>query len=193
MTDALTDLLETDVCRDFVTAYRAARRDKVMPNRDDFDIAAIARHLKWLSVLKVVHADEMTFRLVGTAVNQTRGRELTGTSLKDLSRPDDWPGRSRINMALVGHPCGLYFRVLFDYSIGPPVYTEYVCLPFAIDDDCCAGQLFTIREPLEDVTLKLPQSQAVYNEVGEDNRFIDLGAGVPDPSLLPVPLPPLSL
>lgn len=189
----LLDLLVTPACRDFVHAWLSWRGDAVAPRRGQLALDEIARHLRWLSVLEIRSADEQMFRLVGTAVNATRGRELTGTNLKDLSRPEDWPRRSGINVAMAGQPCGLYFRVLFGYSLGPPVPSEYVCLPVFADDDAAPRQLFTIREPLMDVTLRLPQLDPVYNQVGDDNRFVDLGAGVPASALLPVPLPPLAL
>lgn len=191
--ERLPDLLATPACRDFVQAWRRWRGEAVAPRRRQIALDHVARHLRWLSVLEIRSAEEMVFRLVGTAVNATRGRELTGASLKELSRPEDWPRRSRINVALAAFPCGLYFRVLFDYSIGPPVYSEYVCLPVFADQDGAPRQLFTIRQPVEDVTLKLPQLDPVYNQVGDENRFVDLGAGVPDSAMLPVPLPPLTL
>lgn len=191
--ERLLDLLTTPACRDFVEAWLRWRGGAVVPRRGQIELADVARHLHLLSVLEVRSAEEMVFRLVGTAINASRGRELTGTSLKDLSRPQDWPRRSRINVALAGRPCGLYFRVLFEYSIGGPVHSEYVCLPVFADDDGAPAQLFTIRQPVENVALKLPQRDPVYNQVGDDNRFVDLGAGVPESEMLPVPLPPLTL
>ncbi len=189
----LRDILVTPACREFVDAWLVWRGDAVAPRRDQISLADVARHLHWLSVLEVRSAEEMVFRLVGSAINATRGRELTGASLKDLSRPEDWPRRSQINMALAGLPCGLYFRVLFGYSVGPPVYSEYVCLPVFAQSDDAPRQLFTIRQPVENVALKLPQLDPVYNQVGEDNRFVDIGAGVAAIEMLPVPLPPLLL
>lgn len=163
------------------------------PRRGDIELSDIARHLHWLSVLEIRSPDEMIFRLVGSAINATRGRELTGTSLRDLSRDEDWPRRSAINVALAAYPCGLSFRVLFGYSIGPPVYSEYVCLPVLADRDDAPRQLFTIRQPVENVTLRLPQLDPVYNQVGDENRFVDLGAGVPDEAELPMQAPSLDL
>ncbi|MEQ8399160.1 PAS domain-containing protein [Thalassobaculum sp.] len=183
----------TPTCRDFVQAWMRWRGDAVAPRRGMIELGDIARHLHWLSVLEVRSADEMVFRLVGTAINNTRGRELTGTNLRDLSRPQDWPRRSAINVELARYPCGIAFKALFEYSIGPPVYSEYVCLPVFADADDAPTQLFTIRQPVEDVVLRLPQLDPVYNPVGDDNRFVDLGAGVPDPAMLPVPLDPLIL
>ena len=191
--ERLLDLLVTPACRDFVDAWLRWRGDAVAPRRQEIALADIAGHLRWLSVLEIRSAEEQMFRLVGTAINEPRGRELTGTNPKDLSRPQDWPRRSAINVAMAGQPCGLYFRVLFAYSLGPPVASEYVCLPVFADDDAAPRQLFTIRQPLESVTFKLPQLDPVYNRVGDDNRFVDIGAGVPDSALLPVPLPPLAL
>ncbi len=191
--ERLLDLLVTSACRDFVLAWARWRGRALAPRRGRVELSDIARHLHLLSVLEVRSAEEMVFRLVGTAINASRGRELTGTSLKDLSRPQDWPRRSRINVELATVPCGLYFRVLFEYSIGGPVHSEYVCLPVFADGDGAPPQLFTMRQPVENVALKLPQRDPAYNQAGEDNRFVDLGAGVPDIGLLPVPLPPLSL
>ncbi|MEQ8816441.1 MAG: PAS domain-containing protein [Thalassobaculum sp.] len=191
--ERLSDLLVTPTCRDFVQAWLRWRGDATVPRRGQIALSDIARHLHWLSVLEVRSAEEMIFRLVGTAINASRGRELTGTSLKDLSRPEDWPRRSLINLALAGRPCGLYFRVLFEYSVGGPVFSEYVCLPVFADEEGAPPQLFTIRQPVENVALKLPQLDPAYNRVGDDNRFVDLGAGVPDSDMLPVPLPPLVL
>lgn len=191
--ERLRDILVTPACRDFVHAWIRWRGDAVAPRREQIELGDIARHLRWLSVLEVRSAEEMVFRLVGTAINATRGRELTGASLRDLSHPLDWPRRSRTNVAIAARPCGIAFRVRFEYSVGAPVYSEYVCLPVLPDADGAPRQLFTIREPEQDVSLRLPQLQATYNAVGERNRFVDIGAGVPDIALLPVPLPPIAL
>ncbi len=192
MTEKLLDILTTDCCRDFAAAWDRWRGDKFAPRRRDLAIGDIARHLAWLSILDVRSPEEMIFRLVGTAINATRGREFTNMSLRDLSRDQDWPKRSQLNWALVGQPCGLYFRVLFEYTIGPAVWTEYLVLPVLADDDGAPRQIFTIRQPLEDVRLQLPQLQTDYNEIGIDNRYIDVGAGVPDGSTLPEDLPPIN-
>jgi hypothetical protein len=192
-TERLRDILVTAACRDFVHAWMRWRGDAAAPRRGQIELGDIARHLRWLSVLEVRSADEMVFRLVGTAINEARGRELTGTSLRELSHPRDWSRRSRTNVALAAQPCGIAFRARFEYSIGAPVDSEYVCLPVLPDVDGAPRQLFTIREPEMDVSLRLPQLRATYNPVGERNRFVDIGAGVPDIDLLPVPLPPLVL
>ncbi|GHD43306.1 hypothetical protein GCM10017083_09260 [Thalassobaculum fulvum] len=191
--ERLRDVLVTPACRDFLDAWMRWRGDAVAPRRGQIELGDVARHLHWLSVLEIRSAEDMVFRLVGSSINASRGRELTGTSLKNLSRPEDWPRRSRINVALAERPCGLCFRVLFGYTIGPPVYSEYVCLPVFADTDDAPRQLFTIRQPVENVALKLPQLDPVYNQVGEANRFVDIGAGVPDIGMLPVPLPPMTL
>jgi hypothetical protein len=193
MTTALLDVLETPCCRDFATAWMRWRGDEMVPRRRDIELSEIAQYLGWLSVLEVQSADEMVFRLVGTAINETRGQELTGRTLRSLSHAEDWPARSRSNMEIVGHPCGLYFRVLFDYTIGSSAYTEYLCLPVFADADGASGQVFSIRQPVEDVSLRLPQVQQDYNEFGEDNCFVDLGNGTPDSKLLGQNNPPLKL
>lgn len=59
------------------------------------------------------------------------------------------------------------------------------------DEDGSPAQLFTIRQPVENVAQKLPQLDPAYTQVSDDNRFVELGAGVPDSDMLPVPLPPL--
>lgn len=184
----LRDLLSTKACIDFVNAWLEWRGDAVVPHRGQIRLEQIARHLKWLSVLEVRSPEDMVFRLVGTAINDTRGRELTGASLKDLSLPEDWPRRSAITWACASHPAGLTYRVLFEYSLGPPVFSEYVVLPVFPETPGAPIQVFTIREPLKDVSLALPQLKTRYNHAGEGNRFVDLGAGTPSTSLLSEPL-----
>lgn len=189
----LLDTLTTQACLDFTRAWLEWRGDAVAPHRGQLKLEQVARHLRWLSVMEIRSTEAMIFRLVGTAINDTRGRELTGTNLKDLSRPQDWPKRSAINWALATLPAGLTFNVLFEYSLGPPVYSEYVCLPVFADEPGAPPQLFTIREPVEDVSLCLPQLEARYNHVGEGNRFVDLGNGTPPLDLLPEPIESLSI
>lgn len=164
-----------------------------MPNRADVRLEEIVRWLPWLSVLEVRSREEQVFRLVGTAVNESRGRELTGVTLRELSRPEDWPARSLVNAEMVVRPCGITFRALFRYTFGRDAISEYLCLPVAADDPSAPVQLFTIRQPLRTVTLQFPQLDPETNPVGDDNRFVDIGAGVPDLALLPTPLEPVHL
>lgn len=189
----LLDTLTTAACIDFTRAWLEWRGDALLPHRGQVQLEQIARHLRWLSVMEIRSTEEMIFRVVGTAINDTRGRELTGTNLKDLSRAEDWPKRSAINWELAHRPAGLTFRILFEYTIGPPVHSEYVCLPVLADTPDAPTQLFTIREPVEDVSLCLPQLDARYNHVGDGNRFVDLGNGTPDLALLPEPVASLSI
>jgi len=189
----LLDALTTPACLAFTEAWLEWRGDAVAPHRGQLDLDRIARHLRWLSVLEVRSPEEMIFRLVGTAINDTRGRELTGANLKDLSRAEDWPRRSAINWDLATRPAGITFRVLFEYSLGPPVHSEYVCLPVFAEEPGAPTQLFTIREPVVDVSLNLPQRETAYNHVGEGNRFVDLGNGTPPLDLLPEPIESLTL
>lgn len=185
-------ILETPCCRDFAEAWGRWRGNAVAPRRADIRLEEIARWLPLLSVLEIRSREEQVFRLVGTKINEARGRELTGCTLEELSRPEDWPARSRVNEAMAAQPCGITFRALFRYSFGEDAVSEYLCLPVYANDPAAPVQLFTIRQPLRDVALQLPQLNPETNPVGDDNRFVDLGAGVPDLSLLPVPLPPVA-
>ncbi|MDF1791119.1 MAG: PAS domain-containing protein [Thalassobaculaceae bacterium] len=189
----LLDQLSTPACIGFTQAWLEWRGEAVAPHRGQLRLEQIAQHLRWLSVMEVRSPEDMVFRLVGTAINDTRGRELTGTTLKDLSLAKDWPRRAAITWAVASHPAGLTHRVLFEYTLGPPVYSEYVCLPVFSETPGTPVQVFTIREPVEDVSLTLPQLKTAYNHVGEGNRFIDIGAGVPSADLLPEPIESLSI
>lgn len=189
----LLGLLSTPACIDFTQAWLSWRGDALAPHRGQLRLEQIAQHLRWLSVMEIRSPEDMVFRLVGTAINDTRGRELTGTTLKDLSAAEDWPRRSAITWALASQPAGLTYRVLFDYTLGPPVYSEYVCLPVFSETPGAPTQLFTIREPVEDVSLALPQLKTKFNHVGEGNRFIDIGAGSPAIDLLPEPIATVSI
>lgn len=193
MAASLMGLLETPCCRDFAAAWNRWRGTAVAPRRADVRLEEIARWLPLLSVLEIRSREEQVFRLVGTQINEARGRELTGTTLKELSRPEDWPARSLVNAEMAAKPCGITFRALFRYSVGADAESEYLCLPVFANDPAAPVQLFTIRQPLRDVTLQLPQLDAETNPVGDGNRFVDLGAGVPDSALLPEPIPPVSL
>lgn len=193
MTEPLSGVLETRCCRAYAEAWNRWRGDAIAPKRSDVRLEDIKRWLPLISVLEIRSEQEQVFRLVGTKINEARGRELTGTSLKDLSRPEDWPARARVNAAMAAQPCGVTFRVVFRYSFGNDTVSEYLCLPVYPDDPMAPTQLFTIREPLRDVTIQFPQLDPETNPVGDDNRFVDIGAGVPDLSLLPHPLQPVML
>lgn len=187
------DLLETQCCRDFALAWNLWRGEAIAPRRRNLSLEDIARWLPLLSVLEICSEQEQVFRLVGSDINAARGRELTGATLRELSRPEDWPARARVNAAMAAQPCGITFRALFRYSIGDDSVSEYLCLPVYADDPSAPVQLFTIRQPLRNVALQLPQRDPETNPVGIDNRFVDIGAGVPALGLLPLPLPPVVL
>ncbi|MBO6560792.1 MAG: PAS domain-containing protein [Nisaea sp.] len=193
MSEPLLSILETPCCRDFAEAWNRWRGSAVAPKRADIRLEEIACWLSLLSVLEIRSREEQVFRLVGTQINEARGRELTGTTLKELSRPEDWPARSRVNEAMAVQPCGITFRANFRYSVGEDAVSEYLCLPVFANAPGAPVQLFTIRQPMRNVSMQFPQLDPEKNPVGDDNRFVDIGAGVPDLALLPEPIPPVSL
>jgi hypothetical protein len=175
--NAIADHLQP-IARELLAAWSRLPKHEFVPDRQDFDPAAVARLLPAVSIIERVDADEWRLRLIGTAIEHRWGRKLTGCdyldlvsdSLKDLTR-----GEFR---TVLEHPCGSWSLRHVQLHSGGFLTVETLRLPLrAIDGRVtlilsCSGK--TSRE------LLAPADEACTIATIADQQFIDIGAGVPE-------------
>jgi len=189
----LLDDIQTRECRAFAKAWQNWRGGETVPRRADVRLEDIGRLLQLVSVIEVVSQELARFRIAGTALCEALGFELTGLNFFDFATPEARaPGIARTHQ-VAGQPCGSHYLLSITYSSGRTVPTEIVSFPVWPDDPSAPPQIFGLSMALEEMRLEGPASESNQLFRGEGFRFIDIGAGVPDPALKLAERPPASL
>lgn len=167
--------------RSFVRAWMNWRGEHIVPARSDMrlqDIAALLPHVR----IAEIGDDDVTVRLAGTALREIYGMELTGKSMRAISSPQDWPGRHARHLALIRQPCMLMFETADTFPDGKIIRYETVSVPLRDRlDEVIPRVSFTHVEVLER-TYTLPSTTPREFPKPSAYWFVDIGAGVPDPT-----------
>jgi hypothetical protein len=163
-----------------VEAWLGWRAGRMVPLRSDVDLRSIARELPWIGVLDVGDPGDVIVRIAGTALRDVHGLDMTGRSLREISRAEDWPTRLWRYRALVRQPCGFYSLQHDVLPDGRVIAFELVALPLARDAAGPPTQI--ICSLYEQVQPDEPPGAAPRHQTTLAQRFafVDIGAGVPE-------------
>lgn len=75
---------------DLKALWLKVRGDRILPQRDDFDLDIMLRWAPHLSIATVTPEGRFQFRLFGTELTRVYGRDLTGCFLDELTPIDLW-------------------------------------------------------------------------------------------------------
>ena len=155
-----------------------------VPCRDSFDPMAVARILPVITLLERVDAEEWHFRLVGTEVDRRWGRPLTGLNCIEIVAPEVAPFIRREFDEVVRQPCGSWSIRHVEYTSGQRATIETLRLPLRAKDGSVSLILGSSGELPLQITHHEPDRHTAIVTIAEQ-RFLDIGAGVPPNSILP--------
>ncbi|HWA29555.1 MAG TPA: PAS domain-containing protein [Rhizomicrobium sp.] len=104
-------------------------RDNALPQRADFKPKNIARELQAIALFDVVPEKSVICRLIGSALTQGLGRDITGMDWLALTMPADRPVRLQRWSDVARGAIGRGLRAALRES-GTPQHSEELMLPF---------------------------------------------------------------
>ncbi|MBT5194373.1 MAG: PAS domain-containing protein [Rhodospirillaceae bacterium] len=178
----LLEHIQSEDCRAFVEAWQKWRGSDLVPRRAQVRLDDIAPQLPWLSLLEVKSKAEAIYRLSGSLIDETLGINLTGKNFIETAPPEQRALRGERTWAVATAPCGSLFQIPIEYTSGRRLPSEIISLPVAPDDPGAAMQTFSICAIADNTLVERPSIAPGHIPMSQEYRFIDIGAGIPDPS-----------
>jgi len=165
--------------REFMSWWLEARGDQPMPASDQIDHRALVELLPYFRMLRWEDDDRLVFRILGSALVEAIGVDLTGTcTFGDADYPGKAEDKARLKL-MHSHPCGLLLWRDLQGSNGVPYRCELINLPLSAGEDGgnrIVGTVVT-RDivPEHEVDFRLSPPLTLRRAA-----FIDIGFGLPD-------------
>ena len=151
----------------------------LIPNRAHFIPESIPGLLAHLGIHELISPEFIRLRLVGTAVVDDYGQEITGRNYLDFVEEERRAKASRAIHLICEQPCGMLVHLRSTTVSGNSLTRESIAFPMRSDNGVanlvyyCSG---TARE--REAFVDEPDELQVMGIL--QRRFVDIGAGVPD-------------
>lgn len=172
----------SNVGRQLYAWWLEARGSREMPTAEDVDLRALIELLPYIRYMCWEDDKTLLFRIYGSALVEGCGLDFTGHSVfGPAEHMEASIDRARLR-ALHAQPCGiLIVRDVYDKT-GRAYPCEFMTLPIGPDSDGKARIIGTVvpcdQVPEWTVDVALDRILTLRRAI-----FIDIGCGVPDPSL----------
>lgn len=151
----------------------------LIPCRQDFAPERIPELLANLVIHELISPDHIRIRLVGTAVVDDYGQEVTGRNYLDFVQPERREKASRAIFHICEQPAGMLVHLRSVSENGTQLTRQSVAFPMR-DDSGTARLVYFCSSPAAERATFFDEriSLKVMNVL--DRRYIDIGAGVPE-------------
>lgn len=121
---------KTESSKDFAEIWAQLPKQDFVANRSDFDPMRLRKSLSGVSINEVFDDGRITFRLAGTEIVSSLGREVTGTDYLSLWREEVRGEVYQLFQTLLSYPCAIAAELkatktsgaeIKNFSIGFPV------------------------------------------------------------------------
>jgi hypothetical protein len=161
------------------TRYWASLNAKdLIPSRGQFAPETIPDLLANLVIHELISPDFIKLRLVGTAVVDDYGQEITGRNYLDFVEEYRRPKASEAIFLICEHPCGMLVRLQSVAESGKTLTRESVAFPMR-DDTGKARLIYFCSNPAVERETFFDEPDELQVMKVMERRFIDIGAGVP--------------
>lgn len=151
----------------------------LVPKRRDFVPESIPGLLPHLGIHELISPDFIKLRLVGTAIVDDYGREITGHNYLDFVETGRRDKASRALHLVCEHPSIMIAHLRSTTASGGTLTRESIALPMR-NDEGVANLVYFCSTPARERTTFFDERQKLRVANVLDRRFIDIGAGVPD-------------
>lgn len=151
----------------------------LIPSRADFDPGRVAGLLPNLVIHDLISPEQIRLRLVGTAVVDDYGQEITGRNYLDFVEEPRRPIASRAIFLVCEQPAGMLVKLRSITESGKMLTRESIAFPMR-DDDGRARLVYFCSSPAVERETYFDERDALTVMKVLDRRFIDIGAGVPE-------------
>ncbi len=169
---------KTESSRDFAEIWDQLPKKDFIANRADFDPMRLRKSISGVSINEVSDDGQITFRLAGTEIVSSLGREVTGTDYLSL-----WPEGIRgevyqIFRTLLSFPCGIAAELKVTKKSGAEVNNFSIGFPVR-NDQGVVNQVLLHTSALDAPNLYEASDDRAKKLELVRMKFIDIGAGTP--------------
>lgn len=151
----------------------------LVPGRAHFTPESIPGLLPHLGIHELISPDFIKLRLVGSAIVDDYGREITGHNYLDFVEPNRRAKASRALHLVCEHP-SIMIAHLSSTTVGGGALTrESIALPMR-NDEGAVNLIYFCSTPARERTTYFDEREELRVATVLDRRFIDIGVGVPD-------------
>lgn len=169
------DILRTAGARRFFEYWDSLPKTGFVPDRKDFNPAAIYPLMPSVSILEIVSRDHVEMRFIGTDLVGRIGMDPTGHNYLDLMKPSARESYLDMLHTQIERPCGRKSIMLSRHVSGLLNRVEAVSLPMTHK---VSGHALIISCFEKTETFGIDDGEREV-QAYEDIKWIDIGAGVP--------------
>jgi len=165
--------------RAFAAYWASLPKVDLIPRRDSFRPEAIPRLLPNVVIHELVSPEMLRLRLVGSAVTQDYGQEITGRNYLDFVEEARRPTASRAIYVICEQPAGMLVQLRSVTRTGRIMTRESIAFPIRGDGDA-ANLVYFCSSPARERDILGPESDQLQIMNVLQRTYIDIGAGLPD-------------
>ena len=171
----------SDRSRAFEALWRSLPRDGLIPPRSAFDPARAGAFLRNLILVEGPGPEQqwLKFRLVGDALTQRIGVNLTGADYLDFLPAEQRAESLEAGRLICSHPCGIWQLNPVHFERGFSQTVEATIFPLGPASDGAPLMLGCLEFLAKSLAPVPTIDKAVTAETSAIYDFIDIGAGVP--------------
>ncbi len=165
----------------FESLWRGLPRSGLIPDRAEFKPER-AKHLLRNLILVAAPNDDngaLTIRLVGSAIHEQIGRDITGLDYAHFLGEGGRESAKLVVKKMFIHPCGFWQIAPVHYERGYSQFWEMTGLPLAGNDRSPPLVLAYVRQAERLLQAEHTSDRAMYVGPAEPFEYLDIGAGVP--------------
>lgn len=152
----------------------------LIPPRSALDPVAIPDLLPYLMLWEINAVEDAKWRLVGSAIRDWFGFELTGKPVLDIHAAGSRPRAVAAGAAMAAQPCGSWGLMALRSPRNYDFLVEILCLPLR-DAEGGATLFVNSMERVQDRNFFDSIAAAGARAINfVAHRFVDIGAGLPD-------------
>ncbi|MEQ8814539.1 MAG: PAS domain-containing protein [Thalassobaculum sp.] len=172
-------VITEDRSRAFAEYWEALPKFDLIPRRDAFRPEEVPRLLPNMVIHELVSPEMLRLRLVGSAVIEDYGQEITGRNYLDFVDEARRPKASRAIFEVCEHPAGMLVQLRSVTRAGRILTRESIAFPMRGDGDV-ANLVYFCSSPARerDYTTAEGDHLKIMNVM--QRFYIDIGAGRPD-------------
>lgn len=179
-TDPLSGLEITEPrSRAFADYWLSLPRTGLVPHRDSFRPEQVARILPHIVIHELIAPDLIRLRLVGSAVAEDYGQEITGRNYLDFVEEARRPKASRAIHVICEQPAGMLVQLRSRTRSGRVMTRESIAFPMRDADGAIRLVYFCSSPARERRPLTAPADELQVMNV-MNRTYIDIGGGVPE-------------
>lgn len=165
--------------RVFAAYWAALPKCDLIPRRDAFRPEDLPRILPNMVIHELVSPELVRLRLVGSAVAEDYGQDITGRNYLEFVEEARRPKASKALFLICEQPAGMLVQLRSVSRAGRVMTRESIAFPMRGDGDA-ANLAYFCSSPARERDFTTPEADELQVMNVMRRSYIDIGAGLPD-------------